>query len=70
MTAAGIMLALSVEAFLFQFSLLAWSLGQGNAGVGAYVGLVAGGVLLAGAVLTFRALLRLTSEAAGADLGT
>jgi hypothetical protein len=54
-TAAGIVLALAVEAFLFQVTLIAWSVVHGTAATGAYVGLVAGGVMLVGAGLVFKA---------------
>jgi hypothetical protein len=54
-TAAGIVLALAVEAFLFQVTLIAWSVANGTVATGAYVGLVARGVMLVGAWLVFKA---------------
>jgi CHAT domain len=60
-TAAGAILALAVEAFLFQFTILTASVGFGSAAGAVYVALVASGTMLVGALLTFRGALRLRS---------
>jgi hypothetical protein len=70
-TAAGVILAIAIEALLFQVALAGATRAAGESlGGGSYVSLVAAAIMVAGAVLTFRALPRLTSEAAGDHLGT
>lgn len=61
-TAAGVILALAIGAFLFELTLIGVSLSLSNAGTGAYIGLLSGVAMVVGAVLVFRTTLRSSSE--------
>ena len=56
-TAAGVILAIEIKALLFQVALAGATRVAGQSlGGGSYVSLVAAAIMVAGAVLTFRAL--------------
>jgi hypothetical protein len=70
-TAAGVILAIAIEALLFQVALAGATRAAGESlGGRSYLSLVATAIMVAGAVHRFWALPRLKSEAGGADLGT